>query len=142
MPEQVASETILAVNIPEACRRISVGETLLREMMADGRLPFSRLPGSKPDSRGRIVIRVTDLEKLLIAARADVSDNRAAFRVSAPRAAPDLNEPPDASQATPMALAGMTPSQPNLSAPIRENDKDYLPPHLVEELDARRDAAS
>jgi len=87
MPEQVSPETILAVNIPEACRRISVGETLLREMMADGRLPFSRLPGSKPDSRGRIVIRLTDLEKLLIATRANVSGDGATFRVAALRPA-------------------------------------------------------
>ncbi|HTA98881.1 MAG TPA: hypothetical protein VK804_00255 [Bradyrhizobium sp.] len=77
MPEQFSSENILAVNIPEACRRISVGETLLREMMADGRVPFSRLPGAKPESRGRIVIRVTDLDKLLIATRVDVTGNDA-----------------------------------------------------------------
>jgi hypothetical protein len=72
MPQLVSPETILAVNISEACRRISVGETLLREMMADGRIPFSRLPGAKPHSRGRIVIRVTDLDKLLIATRVHV----------------------------------------------------------------------
>jgi hypothetical protein len=82
MPEKLASEYILAVNIPEACRRISVGETLLREMMADGRIPFSRLPGAKPHSRGRIVIRVTDLDKLLIATRVDVS-RTPAFRDTA-----------------------------------------------------------
>jgi hypothetical protein len=82
MPEQLASENILAVNIPEACRRISVGETLLREMMADGRIPFSRLPGANPQSRGRIVIRVTDLDQLLIATRVDVS-RTPAFRDTA-----------------------------------------------------------
>jgi hypothetical protein len=142
MPEQVSSETILAVNIPEACRRISVGETLLREMMADGRLPFSRLPGSRPDSRGRIVIRVTDLDKLLIATRVDVRDNGAAFRVEALRPFPNLKEPSDRSHAAPTALGGTTPSRPNLSAPVRENDKDYLPAHPVKELDAQRDAAS
>jgi hypothetical protein len=84
IPEQVSSETILAVNISEACRRISIGETLMREMMADGRIPFSPLPGSKPDSRGRIVIRVTDLDKLLIATRVDITGNGAAFVRSTP----------------------------------------------------------
>jgi hypothetical protein len=77
MPELHSSENILAVNIPEACRRISIGETLLRELMADGRLPFCRLPGAKRDSRGRIVIRVTDLDKLLIATRVDVAGKNA-----------------------------------------------------------------
>jgi hypothetical protein len=86
MPELHSSESILAVNIPEACRRISIGETLLREMMADGRLPFSRLPGSKRDSRGRIVIRVTDLDKLLTATRVDVAGKDA--RPARPRRKP------------------------------------------------------
>ena len=86
MPELHSSESILAVNIPEACRRISIGETLLREMMADGRLPFSRLPGAKRDSRGRIVIRVTDLDKLLTATRVDVAGKDA--RPARPRRKP------------------------------------------------------
>jgi hypothetical protein len=54
----------LAVPIPEACRILSIGETLLREQMADGRLPFSRI--GKKGKRGRILIRVADLERLLV----------------------------------------------------------------------------
>jgi hypothetical protein len=54
----------LAVPIPEACRMLSIGETLLREQMADGRLPFSRIV-RKGKKRGRILIRVADLEELL-----------------------------------------------------------------------------
>lgn len=53
----------LAVPIPDACRMLSIGETLLREQMADGRLPFSRI--GKKGKRGRILIKVVDLEKLL-----------------------------------------------------------------------------
>lgn len=53
----------LSVTIPEACRMLGIGKTLLREQMADGRLPFSRI-GQKR-KRGRILIKVADLEKLL-----------------------------------------------------------------------------
>jgi hypothetical protein len=49
-------------------------------------LPFSRLPGAKRDSRGRIVIRVTDLDKLLIATRVDVAGKDA--RPARPRRKP------------------------------------------------------
>jgi hypothetical protein len=55
----------LAVPIPEACRMLSIGETLLREQMADGRLPFSRIV-RKGKKRGRTLIKVADLEKLLV----------------------------------------------------------------------------
>jgi hypothetical protein len=53
----------LAVAIPEACHMIGVGETLLREMMTDGRLRYSRI--AKKGKRGRILIRVADLDKLI-----------------------------------------------------------------------------
>ena len=53
----------IAVGIAEACTMISVGETLLREMMDDGSLPFSRV--ARKGKRGRIVIRVSDLDKFL-----------------------------------------------------------------------------
>ena len=53
----------IAVPIPEACNMIGIGETLLREMMGDGRLRFSRI--AKKGKRGRILIRVADLEKLI-----------------------------------------------------------------------------
>lgn len=53
----------ITVPIPEACRMISVGETLIREMMSDGRLRYSRI--AKKGKRGRILIRVADLEKLI-----------------------------------------------------------------------------
>lgn len=66
MPELLSSEP-LAVSIAEACQRIGVGETTLRALLDNGRLPFSRVPGANPDSRGRILIRVRDLDKLLTA---------------------------------------------------------------------------
>ena len=53
----------LSVPIPEACRMLGIGKTLLREQMADGRLPFSRI--GRKGKRGRILIKVADLEKLL-----------------------------------------------------------------------------
>jgi excisionase family DNA binding protein len=59
----------LAVSIEQACQCLGVGETLLRQMMADGRLPFSRVPGTNAARRGRILIRVADLDKLLTATR-------------------------------------------------------------------------
>jgi excisionase family DNA binding protein len=65
MPE-VSAEP-LAVSIREACQRLSVGETHLRTLLDDGRLPFSRIPGANPKSRGRVLIRVSDLNALLTA---------------------------------------------------------------------------
>jgi excisionase family DNA binding protein len=55
----------LAVSISEACQRIGIGETTLRALLDNGRLPFSRVPGGNPEGRGRILIRVRDLDKLL-----------------------------------------------------------------------------
>jgi excisionase family DNA binding protein len=60
----------LAVSIEQACQCLGIGETLLRQMMDDGRLPFSRIPGANPEGRGRILIRVRDLDKLLTATAA------------------------------------------------------------------------
>jgi excisionase family DNA binding protein len=57
----------LAVSIEQACQCLGIGETLLRQMLDDGRLPFSRVPGTNPGSRGRILIRVRDLDNLLTA---------------------------------------------------------------------------
>ena len=57
----------LAVSIEQACQCLGVGETTLRALLDNGRLPFSRVPGTNPDSRGRILIRVRDLDKLLTA---------------------------------------------------------------------------
>jgi excisionase family DNA binding protein len=60
----------LSVSISEACQRIGVGETTMRALLDSGRLPFSRVPGANPESRGRILIRVRDLDKLLTATAA------------------------------------------------------------------------
>jgi excisionase family DNA binding protein len=61
----------LAVSIEQACQCLGVGETLLRQMMADGRLPFSRVSSANAATRGRVLIRVADLDKLLIATRVE-----------------------------------------------------------------------
>lgn len=62
MPEPIEP---LSVSICEACQRLGVGETTLRALLDDGRLPFSRIPGANPHSRGRILIKVADLAGLL-----------------------------------------------------------------------------
>ena len=54
----------LAVTIAEAAKRLSVSTTTIRAMIADKRLPCTRIVG-RSGTRGRIVIRVTDLEALL-----------------------------------------------------------------------------
>ena len=61
MPE--TSLPKLSVGIADACHMIGVGETLLREMLEDGRLHFSRI--ARKGKRGRILIRVADLDRLL-----------------------------------------------------------------------------
>src|SRR5260370_1378867 len=66
----------LAVSIPEACRRLGVGETTLRILLETGRLPFSRIPGANPGGRGRVLIKVADLNALLDATRVDVASIR------------------------------------------------------------------
>jgi hypothetical protein len=48
---------------------IGVGETLLGELMSDGSLRFSRV-GRKGSKRARVLIKVTDLDKLLEKGRA------------------------------------------------------------------------
>jgi Helix-turn-helix domain len=72
MPEPLSSEQPLAVSIPEACRKLDLGETTLRILMDSGRLPFSRIPGANPQGRGRILIKVADLNALLDQTRVKV----------------------------------------------------------------------
>jgi excisionase family DNA binding protein len=67
----------LSVSISESCQRLGVGETTLRALLDNGRLPFSRVPGANPDSRGRVLIKVADLNALLDATRVDVSRSNA-----------------------------------------------------------------
>ncbi len=78
MPETLPSETILSVSISEACQRVGVGQTTMRALLDSGRLPFSRI--GLPGKRGRVVIRVSDLDKLL-------TDTRVAPPLPAPRRA-------------------------------------------------------
>jgi excisionase family DNA binding protein len=59
-----ATEPKLAISIEEAARRIGVCGRTVREMIADKRLRASRIVG-RGGKRGRIVIRVSSLEKLL-----------------------------------------------------------------------------
>jgi excisionase family DNA binding protein len=70
----------LAVSITEACQRLGVGETTLRALLDDGRLPFSRIPGANPKGRGRVLIRVSDLDKLLTATAVAVTPRARARR--------------------------------------------------------------
>jgi len=72
MPELLSSEP-LAVSIIEACQRLGVGETTLRALLDNGRLPFSRIPGANPEGRGRVLIKVADLNALLDATRVHVA---------------------------------------------------------------------
>jgi excisionase family DNA binding protein len=62
----------LAVSIEQACQCLGVGETTLRALLDNGRLPFSRVPGANPEGRGRVLIKVSDLNALLDATRVDV----------------------------------------------------------------------
>ena len=73
----------LAVSITEACQRLGVGETTLRALLDDGRLPFSRIPGANPKGRGRVLIRVSDLDKLLTATAVAVTPRARARRPEA-----------------------------------------------------------
>lgn len=54
----------IAVTIAAAAARLSISISTLRAMIADKRLPCSRLVG-RAGSRGRILIRVADLDALL-----------------------------------------------------------------------------
>ncbi|MHC6156591.1 helix-turn-helix domain-containing protein [Bradyrhizobium elkanii] len=63
----------IALSINEACNRLNIGETTLRTLLDTGRLPYSRLPGSNPKGRGRILIKVADIDALLDATRVDVA---------------------------------------------------------------------
>lgn len=85
MPELLSPEP-LAVSISEACQRLGVGETTLRALLDNGRLPFSRVPGANPDSRGRVLIKVADLAALLDATRVDVADKHARRKPGAGKA--------------------------------------------------------
>jgi excisionase family DNA binding protein len=67
-PYAMPSEHPVTLSIPEACDRIGVGETTLRAMMSDGRLPFSRIVGAT-GSRGRVIIKVADVDALLDSTR-------------------------------------------------------------------------
>ena len=53
----------LAISIPEAAGRLGIGETTRRAMIDGGILPAVRI--GLPGKRGRVVVRVTDLDKLL-----------------------------------------------------------------------------
>jgi excisionase family DNA binding protein len=53
----------LAISIPEAAGRLGIGETTLRAMIDGGILPAVRI--GLPGKRGRVVVRVGDLDKLL-----------------------------------------------------------------------------
>jgi excisionase family DNA binding protein len=66
----------LAVSISEACQRIGIGETTMRALLDNGRLPFSRIPGANPKGRGRVLIKVADLNALLDKTRVDVKSAR------------------------------------------------------------------
>jgi excisionase family DNA binding protein len=55
----------LAISIPEAAGRLGIGETTLRAMIDGGILPAVRI--GLPGKRGRVVVRVSDLDKLLAA---------------------------------------------------------------------------
>jgi excisionase family DNA binding protein len=73
MPELIQP---LAVSIEQACQCLGVGETTLRALLDNGRLPFSRVPGANPEGRGRVLIKVSDLNALLDATRVDVKSAR------------------------------------------------------------------
>ena len=60
-------QAILAVTIAEAARRLSVSPTTIRAMLTDKRLPCTRIVG-RSGTRGRLVIRVADLDALLTGA--------------------------------------------------------------------------
>ncbi|MGY3441103.1 helix-turn-helix domain-containing protein [Bradyrhizobium sp. USDA 4473] len=62
----------IALSINQACKYLGVGETTLRTVLDAGRLPFSRLPAANPKGRGRILIKIADLDALLNATRVDV----------------------------------------------------------------------
>src|SRR5258708_20362699 len=62
----------LAVSIEQTCQCLGVGETTLRALLDNGRLPFSRVPGANPECRGRVLINVSDLHAFLGSTRLDL----------------------------------------------------------------------
>jgi hypothetical protein len=64
--QTITTETIRSVSIAQALELVPFGETTLRALMDDGRLPFSRI-SALPGKRGRVAIRVSDIDKLLTA---------------------------------------------------------------------------
>jgi hypothetical protein len=64
--QTITTETIRSVSIAQALELVPFGETTLRALMDNGRLPFSRI-SALPGKRGRVAIRVSDIDKLLTA---------------------------------------------------------------------------
>ena len=50
--QTITTETIRSVSIAQALELVPFGETTLRALMDNGRLPFSRIPGANPKGRG------------------------------------------------------------------------------------------
>jgi excisionase family DNA binding protein len=68
MPSPDQAQEPLAVSIEEAARRISVSPATVHHMIDDGRLRASRIVG-RAGTRGRVVVHVASLVKLLDATR-------------------------------------------------------------------------
>jgi excisionase family DNA binding protein len=62
----------IAVSIAGAAKRLGVGKSTIRCMVADGRLPHTRLIGRVGD-RGTIRIKLADVDALLEIDRAGVT---------------------------------------------------------------------
>ena len=61
----------IALNVSEAAAAMGCSTKTIRRMIADKRLPSSRLKTSR--GKGRVVIKPADLEALLVPGVADVS---------------------------------------------------------------------
>ena len=53
----------ICLNVDEAAFALGCSTKTIRRMLADKRLPYSRLKTSR--GKGRVVVKVADLEKLL-----------------------------------------------------------------------------
>jgi excisionase family DNA binding protein len=82
MPE-FKSEPV-SISIAECCHRLGVGEGTLRALLDSGQLPYSRIPGPY-GRRGRVVVRVSDLDALLDDFRAKPKPKRTTKRRKAVR---------------------------------------------------------
>lgn len=69
----MASTEPLAISVADAALRLGVSYSTVRAMIADGRLPVLRLVGRK-GTRGRVLVRVADLNALLDKAAATLHE--------------------------------------------------------------------